>query len=165
MRKLICSFIFVWMFPAAFAAEICYAVHVQDRGDLDWVCNGEMAGTTGGSLRVEAVWVRTRDLPQYAKVCFQLHLANIGWDDVHCEDQVEYDAQGRPIFRGGGSRGQRRQVEAIKIWLQNAPGYGVSYQVHAAEIGWMDWQKDGRMAGTTGQGRRIEAIKVQLYRR
>ena len=36
----------------------------------------------------------------------------------------------------------------------------VSYQVHARDIGWFNWQSDGRMAGSTGQNRRIEAFRL-----
>lgn len=36
----------------------------------------------------------------------------------------------------------------------------VSYQVHARDIGWCNWQADGKMAGSTGQNRRIEAFRM-----
>ena len=36
----------------------------------------------------------------------------------------------------------------------------VSYQVHARDIGWCNWQSDGKMAGSTGQNRRIEAFRM-----
>ena len=36
----------------------------------------------------------------------------------------------------------------------------VSYQVHARDIGWCNWQADGKMAGSTGQNRRIEAFRL-----
>ena len=36
----------------------------------------------------------------------------------------------------------------------------VSYQVHARDIGWCNWQCDGNMAGSTGQNRRIEAFRM-----
>ena len=36
----------------------------------------------------------------------------------------------------------------------------VSYQVHARDIGWCNWQCDGKLAGTTGQNRRIEAFRL-----
>lgn len=36
----------------------------------------------------------------------------------------------------------------------------VSYQVHARDIGWCNWQSDGKLAGSTGQNRRIEAFRM-----
>ena len=37
----------------------------------------------------------------------------------------------------------------------------VSYQVHVRGRGWMPWQCDGEMAGSTGQNRRIEALSIK----
>lgn len=36
----------------------------------------------------------------------------------------------------------------------------VSYQAHARDIGWCNWQCDGKMAGSYGQNRRIEAFRL-----
>ena len=156
----------IFMSASVYAADIFYAVHVQDLGDSEWVSNGEMAGTTGQGKRIEALWIYTRGLPRYGKVCFKTHLAEDGWTKPVCEDEVKYDDNGKIIIRqGSGSRGQARRVEAVEIWLENAPGWGVEYQVHAAEIGWMAWRRDGDMAGTTGEARRIEAVKIELYKK
>ena len=38
--------------------DIMYRVHVQNLGWMDWVENGETAGTTGQSLRLEAIEVK-----------------------------------------------------------------------------------------------------------
>ena len=35
--------------------DVYYRVHVQTYGWLDWACNGETAGTTGLSKRIEAI--------------------------------------------------------------------------------------------------------------
>ena len=37
--------------------DVIYRVHVQNKGWLKWVKNGEVAGTTGESLRMEALQV------------------------------------------------------------------------------------------------------------
>lgn len=37
----------------------------------------------------------------------------------------------------------------------------VSYQGHLRSIGWVNWQCDGAMAGSTGQGKRLEALKIE----
>lgn len=36
----------------------------------------------------------------------------------------------------------------------------VSYQGHLRGIGWVNWQCDGAMAGSTGQSRRVEALRI-----
>lgn len=152
-------------FTVAQTAGVCYKVHVMDLGDSSWICDGEIAGTTGQNRRIEALWIQTKSLPRYAKVCFQTHLANIGWTSTQCEDNVQYDANGNLILFGSGTRGESRSMEAVKIWLENAPGWGIQYQIHAQNIGWMGSRRNGEIAGTTGQSRQIEAIKIQLYRR
>ena len=34
------------------------------------------------------------------------------------------------------------------------------YGVHAQNIGWMDWAKNGHSAGTAGYSYRLEAIQI-----
>ena len=36
------------------------------------------------------------------------------------------------------------------------------YQVHVQGIGWMDWVKEGEIAGTIGKSLRIEAIRIKM---
>jgi len=38
--------------------KLSYKVHVQNLGWTDWVSDGEVAGTTGQSLRIEAVMIK-----------------------------------------------------------------------------------------------------------
>ena len=38
--------------------DVVYRAHVQNIGWQDWVSNGEKAGTSGQSLRVESVQIR-----------------------------------------------------------------------------------------------------------
>ena len=33
-------------------------------------------------------------------------------------------------------------------------------RVHVQDIGWQNWVRNGRIAGTTGQSKRIEAIQI-----
>jgi hypothetical protein len=44
-------------------------------------------------------------------------------------------------------------------------GLSVRYQAHVGGYGWMDWVRDGALAGTTGRGRRIEALRIELDNR
>ena len=39
---------------------------------------------------------------------------------------------------------------------------GISYEVHAQGIGWMNSAADGTLAGTEGQSRRLEAVRISL---
>lgn len=45
-----------------------YRAHVADKGWLDWVSNGEMAGTTGEARRVEAIEVKLVEKSQSPRI-------------------------------------------------------------------------------------------------
>jgi len=42
----------------ALSYNLAYRVHVQNIGWMSWVSNGATAGTTGQSLRIEAIQIR-----------------------------------------------------------------------------------------------------------
>ena len=42
------------------------------------------------------------------------------------------------------------------------PGVHVEYRVHVSNIGWMNWVRDGEVAGVPGQNEAIEAIEIKL---
>ena len=39
---------------------------------------------------------------------------------------------------------------------------GIKYPPHVQTYGWLDWVKDGELAGTTGESKRLEAIEIKL---
>ena len=64
----------------------------------------------------------------------------------------------------GGTEGQSKTLEAIRIKLENMPGYSIEYRAHVAGYGWQKWKKDGEVAGTKGQTRAIEAIEIRVIK-
>lgn len=82
---------------------------------------------------------------------YQSHVQDIGW---------------QPYTSNGGlsgTEGKGARVEAIKIYLENAPAnVHVKYQTHIEKIGWQAFQYDTAVSGTEGKGLRIEAIKISL---
>ena len=50
----------------------------------------------------------------------------------------------------------------MKITLSNTSNYDVTYRAYVQNIGWMNWVKNGEVAGTTGRSLRIEAYEVKL---
>lgn len=167
MKKL--SVVVLFVLPSLFvftvsahAASVEYTAHVQNIGWMDVKKDGQTAGTTGQGLRLEAIKIVGKSLPPGAHITYQAHVGglNIGnplggptgpaWMEWVRDGQI------------AGVTGQGRRIEALKIRLENAPGWRVEYRVHAADIGWMNWVKDGEVAGTTGQGRRVEAVEIRL---
>ncbi len=133
---------------------ICYQAHVQNIGWQGAVCNGQQAGTTGQSLRMEALRIWLIRPSGRMRVCYQAHVQNIGWQRWVCNGQQ------------AGTTGQSLRMEAIRIVLVNAPArWNVCYQAHVQNIGWQGQVCNGQQAGTTGQSLRMEAIQIYLRRR
>lgn len=86
--------------------DICYAVHTAGKGWLPYVKNGEIAGTTGESRRVEAVKIRLENVSGYS-VTYRVHMAEKGWSDWVSNDAV------------AGTTGESRHIEAIEIMLKS----------------------------------------------
>ena len=62
------------------ASGLSYSSHVQDVGWQGERRNGQVAGTTGLSRRVEAIRVRlTGDLDRDYDVWYRVHAQDIGW--------------------------------------------------------------------------------------
>ena len=111
-------------------------VHVQNKGWSEWVEEGRRAGTSGESLRLEAIVIEGVD-------SYRVHIQDKGWSEWVKAGEV------------AGTVGEGKRIEAIEI-----KGKNINYRVHAENIGWLDWARSGEMAGTTGGGLRIEAIQL-----
>lgn len=127
------------------APSVVYEAHIESIGWQGPKRNGETAGTTGQSLRLEALTVRLENTN--ANLEMEGHVENKGWTTVRTNGE---------IF---GTVGQGLRLEAIKIKSEQLT---VSYRVHVQNIGWTDWKKNGEVAGTTGQALRIEAVEIKL---
>jgi hypothetical protein len=130
---------------------VTYIIHCRDIGWLDWVKNGETSGTTGQDRRMEAIKIKTLNLPNGIGVKYKAYVADLRWLDWVSDGQI------------AGTTGQKRRAEALMISLTNAPVYlHIKYRVHARDIGWMDWVVDGQIAGTIGEKRRLEAVEIKI---
>lgn len=59
---------------------IRYRAHVQNIGWQGWKQNGELAGTKGKSLRMEAIQIElTGELARYYDVYYSAHVQQLGW--------------------------------------------------------------------------------------
>ncbi len=130
---------------------INYKSHVANIGWQNWVSNGELSGTTGQYLRMEAIRIKISGLPSWWNVEYRVHVSEIGWLNWVRNGEI------------AGTTGQSRQMEAIQIRLLNAPSnFTVRYRAHVKDLGWMSWVSNGQTAGTTGQSRQMEAIQIEL---
>ena len=130
--------------------HVQYQMHVQDIGWQGIRQDGELAGTEGRSLRVEALKVNTVNLPEGVKLKYQAHVEDIGWQDWKQDGEIS------------GTSGRSLRIEAIRIKLEGTDKYSVRYRMHVQDIGWQDWCYDGETAGTQTLSKRVEAIEIQI---
>ena len=133
--------------------SIQYSAHGQDYGWQNFTRDGELAGTTGQSRRMEAIKIKLNNAPENLNVVYRTHSqGDNGWQNWISENEL------------AGSIGESRRLEAIEIKLQGEMSglYNIEYRVHCEDYGWMDWKKNGQMAGTMGKSKRIEGIEIKI---
>ncbi len=127
-----------------------YSLHIQDKGWLDYVRNGATGGTTGKSVRAEAIKIRITGMA--GGITYRTHIQDDGWTSWKSDNAQS------------GSTGRNLRMEAIEMKLTGeiATKYDVYYRAHVGEVGWLGWTKNGGLAGSTGCGLRMEAIEIKL---
>lgn len=55
-------------------------------------------------------------------------------------------------------------IQAVKVELEGnaATQYDIYYRTYCQSYGWLDWAKNGEIAGTIGMNKRVEAFEVKL---
>ena len=136
--------------PVTATPTVSYKTHVQDVGWQAYVSNGEIAGTSAQSKRLEGIQIKLGNIA--GGVEYSTHIQDIGWQGFVANDAMS------------GTSSQSKRLEAIKIRLTGAAAnsYDIYYCVHAQNTGWLDWAKNGEAAGTAGFSYRLEAIKIVL---
>ena len=104
--------------------HVQYNAHVQYDGWQAWKVDGEMSGTEGRSLRVEALNIKLLNAPAGAGIIYRAHVQYDGWQAWKSNGQM------------AGTSGRSLRVEALEIKLQNMSNYTVEYQVHIQDYGW-----------------------------
>ena len=138
--------------PEVIRMGLYSVAYVADRGWLNWVSDGQTAGTTGESRRAEGFQFQLKDKPSSSVgLRCRAHVSLFGWRETVNEKQT------------CGWPGIYQQVEAIEISLVNAPaGVSIEYRCHLAGTGWSAWVRNGATCGTTGLGRRMEALQARI---
>lgn len=127
-----------------------YQAHIAELGWQDWKSNGDIAGTTGKSLSLEALNLKINGLPEGIGIRYRAHVAELGWQDWKNNGET------------AGTTGKSLGMEAIEINLDGGPSYSIMYRVHIATLGWQEWKNNGEIAGTTGLSKPIEAIEIKI---
>lgn len=125
--------------------NVYYCTYVKDQGWFGWAKNGEISGTTGGSLPITAL--RIVLVP---KIEYSAHLKDKGWQNPVNENETS------------GTIGESRRIEAVKLELKDTSYGNISYSTHIEDIGWAGFVFNGNSSGTTGLGLQTEAIRLSL---
>lgn len=128
--------------------------HVRYLGWQKPVSDGEIAGTTGRSLSMEAIEISV-DSNIEGSVVYRTHVQNVGWQNSVSDGQT------------AGTTGRSLRMEAIEISLTGdlQKYFDIYYRVHVANVGWMDWAKNGQRAGTQGYSLGMEAIQIVVVKK
>jgi len=128
---------------------VSYSVHVQNAGWQNAAADGETAGTTGKSLRLEAIKMKVSGVDGLG-INYRSHVQNVGWQSAVSDGAIS------------GTEGKSLRLEAIEVSLTgvNKDNYDVYYRVHSQQFGWLDWAVNGEKAGTAGYSYRIEALQI-----
>ena len=133
--------------------SVCYTVHVQDYGPMEWTADGGVSGAAGELRRLEAIKVRLAKQPVAGSIRYRSHVEGFGWEANWSEDGEI-----------SGTSGRSKRLEAVQIELtgEMAKHYDVCYSVCEEQQGWMDWVRNGETAGTEGIGHLLEAIRIVI---
>lgn len=126
---------------------VSYA-HCSEIGWQDGADNGDIIGTTGRNLGLEAFYLKSEI--NGVQIKYSSYTFSNGWQ--------KYVANGEIC----GTTGQNTPIEAVKFELtgDEADNYHIYYRVHISNVGWLDWTADGAEAGNIGYHNKIEAIQV-----
>lgn len=136
------------------SVDFYYRAHVQNYGWMPAVGGGEVAGTVGEGLRMEALVINmTENGRNMVRYC--AHVENYGWMGWQNSGNV------------AGTVGKELRMEAVRIELEPRyeNKYDIYYRAHVQNGGWLGWAKNGEPAGTAGAGLRMEAIQIRLVPR
>lgn len=118
-----------------------YRSHIQDIGWQGYVGAGEVSGTTGRSLRLEAIQIKSKDIQ------YRVHMQDKGWGTWCTNNQV------------AGTTGESRRIEAIEFKSNKK----ITAQAHVQDIGWQKEVSGTNITiGTTGRSLRLEAFKLKI---
>ena len=122
--------------------KISYQVHARKSGWLSWKCDGQLAGSTGQSRRIEALKIKYD-----GKLDVMVHMKGIG-------DKLFKDINENTVI---GTVNEQRRIEALKL-ISNEK---LAYRVHQKSYGWSDWKYSGEYAGVTGKSKQVEALEIK----
>jgi hypothetical protein len=118
---------------------VCYQAYVHGQGWQAQVCDGDVAGTVGQALAIEALQVTTPG----RSVCYRVHILNGGWQPTACDGAI------------AGTIGQA--IDGLRI---STSSKHVEYFGQVQNIGWTGPAADYAKLGPFGL--QIESVVIHV---
>lgn len=136
-----------YMDPASRTDRITVQPHVQNKGWMNKVGENAVIGTTGKSLRLEALKFDTKG----KRLDVQVYIKGKGW-------KTYTNVQPNTIV---GTTGQKLQIQAITLIPK---GWRMQCRVHMQGTGWTAWKECSNKQGfgVTDKNLRLEALELKV---
>lgn len=148
---------------AANNAGLSYRAHCANVGWLPAVHDGQVAGTTGYGVRLEAFKITP---PEGWELTVRVHVQDVGNMEFSGIKRGENSGTGSsandPII---GTVGKSQRIEAVSISVDKRPAGDnrkLYFRVHQATVGWKAWTEEGFTSGSDGLEIQLEAIQMKI---
>ena len=143
-----------------FSAHVQRRIGTDDKADIAATVTEDgliSLGTHGQSRRVEMITLNGLD-PDSVEMTAHVQRRVDHPEDVADLSQVVNEDGSISL----GTEHQSRRLEAFSMNLKGdlADQYDVYYRVHAQNVGWLGWAKNGELAGTSHKSLRLEEIEI-----
>lgn len=128
--------------------KVVYQAHGEDYGWQPEQYSGIIAGLP--NKRLEGIKIKLENAPENASILYRVQGQDYGWQNWIQDGKL------------GGTTGQSRRIEGIRIKLKNMDEYSVEYNSYVRSGGWQGWALDGELSGTSGQSIQMEALRIRL---
>lgn len=129
-------------------SSVKYQSHIQNVGWVGFRKNGEKSGSTGNSLRLEAIKILLENAPSNYSIEYETNLKGIGWSGWKKDGELS------------GTTGISKEVNGIRVKLVS-DNPNVNYSVYT-ENAWQQVSDEGLESGNSGTMDGISGIYFKL---
>lgn len=143
-----------------------YSMYNSNGGWTNWAYNDEIAGATGIRNETRAVKIR---LTGYMAVNYNVYYRTFssmgGWSNWTHDGEISGKIMSKDML-------EAIQVKIIKkddkapsstaLPIDSVSPITLQYSTHVQSYGWMNYQSNNEVAGTTGESKRVEALTISF---
>lgn len=136
------------------APKVNYSAHVMNIGWQDYAYTMGVAGTTGQSMRLEALRIRMPSMDNFG-IEYRTYVQGTGWQNWFKNNEIS------------GTTGQLLNTTALAVRLTGylSANYNVYYRTYSNGIGWSIWASNGQGSGYAGSTAEMEAFQLCIRKK